>query len=166
MYSAPITRATPTAFILVVDQSGSMSERIVFLGAEMTKARAVSLAASGFVDELIHRARRESGVRDYYHIAVLGYGGAGVRMLLAEDFVKPSHLVTRDVRREKIISERILPSGRSVMAVVERNIWIEPRSEGATPMCAGFEQASRLLERWCARHPGSYGARAYGFRNA
>ncbi|MDR2894287.1 MAG: VWA domain-containing protein [Alistipes sp.] len=160
MYTNPITRLHPTAFILLIDRSGSMGERIVFGGGEMTKARAVSMVAGSFIDELLFRATREGGVRDYYDIAVLGYSGDGVRSLLspAGEFTTPSRLAASAVRRQKISRERLLPSGRTTIAVTEHNVWIEPRAEGATPMCGALEEALSLAERWCRakRNHGSY----------
>jgi hypothetical protein len=160
MYSAPITRLHPTAFILLIDRSGSMAEHIVFDGAEMTKARAVSLVAGAFVDELLHRARREGGVRDYYDIAVLGYSGDGVHSLLSPEgeFTTPSRLAAARVGSEEISRERILPSGRSIMAVTRRNVWFGERAYGATPMCAALGEGLSLAAKWCraARNADSY----------
>ncbi len=160
MYSASITRLHPTAFILLVDQSGSMAERIVFGGVNTTKARAVSLVAASFIDELLYRVRREGGPRDYYDIAALGYSGDGVRSLLspAGEFTTPSRLGASEVRRERISRERLLPSGRSVMAVTEQNVWFEERATGSTPMCAALREGLSLAARWCShkRNRASY----------
>lgn len=153
MYKNPITRLHPTAFIVLIDRSGSMAERIVFAGEEMPKSRAVALAANSFIDELLHRARRENGVYDYYDIAVLGYSGDGVESLLspAGEFVKPSRLAARKVRRERLTRERRLPDGRSVLAVIEQNMWMEAKAAGVTPMKAAFCDALSLLEGWCRK---------------
>ena len=151
MYSAPITRLHPTAFIVLIDQSGSMREKIVFAGAEMSKARAVSLVTNSFIDELIFRARREGGPRDYYDIAVLGYSGDGVSPLLvpAGEFITPSRLAATSVRREKVMRERVLPSGRSVMAVTEHNVWTGEKAVGVTPMCGALREGLSMVEWWC-----------------
>jgi len=159
-HSAPITRAHPTAFVLLVDRSGSMAERIVFEGREMTKADAVSQVASAFIDELLHRARRERGVGDYYDLAAIGYSGAGVLSLLSPrgEFALPSRLAAAEVRRERVVRERVLPSGRSVVAVAEHAVRIDAQAVGATPMCGALADGLRLVERWCAapRNAGSY----------
>lgn len=160
MYSVPITRIQPTAFVVIIDQSGSMRERTLFDGYEMSKARAVALVANRFLEELIHRARREDGIRDYYDIAVVGYSGDGVRSLISPDgeFTSPSKLAAMNVRRESASRERALPSGRSVLAVTEHNVWIEPKADGTTPMCRALERGLALVEEWCAnkRNAGSY----------
>ena len=153
MYSNPITRLHPTAFVVLIDRSGSMKEKILFAGEEMPKSRAVALVANSFIDELLHRARRENGVCDYYDIAVLGYSGDGVESLLspAGDFTSPSRLAASKVRREQITRERMLPSGRSVVAVTAQNMWIEPKAAGITPMCGAMRDALVLLQKWCRR---------------
>lgn len=153
MYRNPITRLHPTAFIVLIDRSGSMSERIVFAGEEMPKSRAVALAANSFIDELLYRARRENGDYDYYDLAVLGYSGDGVESLLSPkgEFVKPSRLAVSDVRREKLTRERRLPDGRGVITVTEHNMWIEPKAAGVTPMRAAMGDALALLKGWCRR---------------
>ncbi len=151
MYSVPITRLHPTAFIVLIDQSGSMKEKIVFAGAGMSKARAVSLVTNSFIDELIFRARREGGPRDYYDIAVLGYSGDGVCPLLAPagEFTTPSRLAAAGIRREKMMRERLLPSGRTVVAVTEHNVWTGEKAVGVTPMCGALRQGLSMVEWWC-----------------
>ena len=57
------------------DGSGSMAEPIRFRGRSATKAEAVAEVADELLFELIERARRDDGVRDYYDIALIGYGG-------------------------------------------------------------------------------------------
>ena len=75
MYTQSITRSHRTAFILAIDQSGSMAEKLLFRGRQTTKAEAVAEVTNRLLFELIERARRRDEVRDYYDIAVLGYSG-------------------------------------------------------------------------------------------
>ena len=77
MYTQSITRSHRTAFILAIDQSGSMAEKLLFRGRQTTKAEAVAEVTNRLLFELIERARRSDEVRDYYDIAVLGYSGDG-----------------------------------------------------------------------------------------
>jgi hypothetical protein len=99
-------------------------------------------------------------VRDYYDIAVLGYSGDGVRSLVSPEgsFTSPSRLAATRVRREKISRERLLPSGRSAVAVTERNLWIAEKAVGKTPMCEVMTRGLSLVEGWCRhrRNAGSY----------
>jgi hypothetical protein len=151
MYTAPITRLHPAAFVVLIDRSGSMSEAITFMGQAMPKSQAVAIVANSFIDELVYRAHRSGEIYDYYDVAVLGYSGDGVESLLAPkgQFTRPSRLVLTDVRREKLSQERLLPNGRAVVAVIEQNMWIEPKATGATPMRAALNESLELLEKWC-----------------
>jgi hypothetical protein len=62
------------------------------------------------------------------------------------------------VRRETVSRERLLPSGRSVMAVTEHNVWIEEKAAGVTPMCGALGEGLSLVEWWCRgrRNAASY----------
>src|SRR4026208_1281762 len=73
MYSAQITRANPTCIILLIDQSGSMSDP--FSGdAARKKSEVVAEVVNHTLHDLVIRCTKTEEVRNYYHIAVLGYG--------------------------------------------------------------------------------------------
>lgn len=99
MYQNCINRTHRTSFVIMIDQSGSMQETVLFGCQRMTKAEGVALAANTFIDEIISRSRRDGGIYDYYDIAVIGYSGDGVQSLLGEgwNFTQPSP-VLRHVR--------------------------------------------------------------------
>lgn len=69
MYKAKITREHRTAFIILCDRSGSMAEETRFGGQVMRKAEAVACIINMLLGELIHRSRRDDGIRDYFDIA-------------------------------------------------------------------------------------------------
>src|SRR5450756_3184251 len=74
-YSAEVSRRSPTAFVVLVDQSGSMGEAFG-LDSRMAKATFVADVVNRWIDNLVIRASKNQKVRDYFHISVLGYGGA------------------------------------------------------------------------------------------
>lgn len=150
-YSKSITRLSPTAFVILIDRSGSMSEKIVYDGIEMSKAEAVAGATNMLIDEMINRCRRLAGVYDYYNIAVLGYSGDGVYNLLSDDgFTTPSRLAARGAAVETVTRERRLADGSSVLITVNRNRWIEPAAFGKTPMYEALHTALSMIDRWSA----------------
>lgn len=151
MYTARITRNAPTAFVVLIDQSGSMAEMTQFNNEHMSKAEAVALTVNMLITELINRCRRGDDYADYFHIAIQGYHDERVESLLPEgaDFVSPSRLVGRELSRIKLHKERVLPNGRSMISVIDQKIWVEPRAEGKTPMCGALLTARDLLRRWC-----------------
>ena len=153
MYTQSITRTHRTAIILAIDGSGSMAEKIRFRNRQMTKAEAVATITNGMLFELIERARRSDGVRDYYDIAVVGYSGEGVHSLLSADetFVPVSALrnAVRNTRRVSI--ERRLPDGQPAFNEVTVSEWIAPAASGQTPMYEALLYVHDLVEAWCRR---------------
>lgn len=153
MYTQSITRSRRTAFFLAIDCSGSMAEPIRFRGRPTTKAEAVASVANGLLFELIERARRSDGVRNYYDIAVLGYSGDDeVSSLLPGDrdtlSVTELAAVRPDVRRETV--ECRLPDGGIALRELPVPVWIEPRAAGQTPMCEALRRIRDLAAAWCA----------------
>lgn len=152
MYTHEITRSNRTAFLIAIDQSCSMQESVIVRSRRMTKAEAVAVITDRLIDELIMRARREEGVRNYYDIAVIGYGDDEVRPLLGDtlDFVPVTVLASREVGNRTLQFERLLPSGERSMAHETITEWIAPHAAGSTPMYEALTTAASLVERWCA----------------
>lgn len=150
MYTQEITRKHRAAIVLLIDRSASMQE-IVSIGKHKTsKAEAVTIIASTILTELIDRCRRIEGLRNYYDVAVIGYGDNTVEMLLSEDDFIPIERLARQEHKSRSTSYEIeLPSGES--RVVEHNLplWFEPKAEGNTPMYEALIRARDLVERWC-----------------
>lgn len=153
MYSARITRLNPTAFIFLIDQSGSMEEKMMFGPSVMTKADAVARVTNMLIRELVNRCRREEGVHDYFDIAAIGYSDGEARMLIGsrDGFEKPSRLATMACPRRSFTRERILPDGTSTVVSEELKYWIEPHAGGSTPMRSALEQALLIAGRWCRK---------------
>src|SRR6266436_10441658 len=74
-YSAEISRDNPTCLLFVIDQSGSMDEKMV---TSKSKADFVADVLNKTIYTLITSCRRSDGVRNYFDIGVIGYGGGGV----------------------------------------------------------------------------------------
>src|SRR5438105_638101 len=93
-YSAEISRANPSCFLFVIDQSASMldvldptniqplDKPLVVDGRTYTqtaqgrtKAQAVADAINRLLQDLVIKCAKSEGVRDYYHVGVIGYGG-------------------------------------------------------------------------------------------
>ena len=132
--------------MFLLDRSGSMdSPYAQGLSCAGYLARTVDRA----LYELAVRCSRPDGVRDYFHIACLGYGNGKVRNALPEGtggngWTPISRIAAAPARLEE------LPGGG------KEPRWIEPEAEGDTPMRAAFEEACRLAARWCDAYPRSY----------
>src|SRR5262245_37135538 len=85
-YSAEISRSNPSCFLFLIDQSGSMQESVDAANSDAggdgparpggrTKAQGVADAVNRLLQNLVIKCAKSEGVRDYYHVGVLGYGG-------------------------------------------------------------------------------------------
>ena len=151
MYTARITREHRTAFIILCDHSGSMTEEVEYGGETVTKADALSHIINMMLEELINRSRREEGIKDYFDIGVIGYAGEGVSMLLPEKkklitASQLSRMPAGTIRRHVM---RMLPDGRQIRAVTEQRQWIEARAMGNTPMYEALCRAETIVREWC-----------------
>src|SRR5262252_5020009 len=72
-YVAEISRADPTLFIFLLDQSESMEDPFGAKNAT-SKAQFVSDAVNRVLHDLVIRSTKTEEVRNYYHISVIGYG--------------------------------------------------------------------------------------------
>jgi hypothetical protein len=158
-YTAEISRNSPTCFVFLVDQSTSMEEQI---GGEVPqkKAEVVADAINRLLTELSVKCAKEEGVRDYFHVAVIGYGAAvgsaysGV--LAGRDLVPLSEVADNparvDERRKKVPDG----AGGLVETTVAFPLWMEPVANGGTPMNRALRYTENLVRGWIERYPGGF----------
>ncbi len=152
MYTQEITRRHRTAFVIMLDRSASMQGHVRFGRMMMTKAEAVAFTANALVSELVDRSRRTDGVRNYYDVAVVGYGNDSVDMLLGQSgWVSVDELALREPRMKSISVETLLPDGTAAMVEHSRVAWVEPHAEGTTPMYEAMLRVRDLLAEWCGK---------------
>ena len=153
MYTQSITRTHRTAIILAIDGSGSMAEKIRFRNRQMTKAEAVATITNGMLFELIERARRSDGVRDYYDIAVIGYSGDDeVYSLLpgGRELISVAELAAGEPPMKTEVVEYRLPDGSISLREIPYPAWVEPEAAGQTPMCEALRRVRDIAAAWCA----------------
>src|SRR5437763_15442902 len=75
LYQAEISRDNPTCFLFVIDQSGSMDEKTE---TGNSKARFVADVLNKTLYTLVTNCSKADGVRNYFEIGVLAYGGTNV----------------------------------------------------------------------------------------
>ena len=155
-YTAQITRNTPTAFIFLIDQSVSMQKYTTLYGEEMPMAEAVARIVNHQLNELVLRCIKGSETRDYYDIAIIGYGENAYSgwkgELEGRDFVKPSEL--KEHPYKKITTKKETRTRKGVKVVeIEEVQWIEAEAtEGWTRVHHAFEKAKGLLDEWMEKH--------------
>ena len=146
-YKVKITRKNPCAVILLVDQSGSMGE--VWQGGG-TKSVGVAESINNLLEQLVMRCIVNDKIYPYFEVAVLGYGGGGksaVRSLLpSTTFDNP--ILATDKIPDLAKWEQSTRNG----LLQERQIWVKPHHNGATPMCEAITAATRVLKPWIEQH--------------
>jgi len=154
-YGAEISRGNPTCFIFLLDQSGSMADPF---GGEQSvrKAEFVADAVNRTLHDLVIRCTKTEEVRNYYHVAVIGYGSKVQPVLggaLAGRVLIPiSDLADAPVRVET--RNKKIPDGAG--GIVEQQtrfpIWMDAAASGKTPMCQAFGLVKSTLDQWLADH--------------
>ncbi|MEO1339456.1 MAG: VWA domain-containing protein, partial [Myxococcota bacterium] len=108
--------------------------------AAPSKARVLADTVNRLLQNLILRCAKEDGVRDYFHVAIIGYGErveALVRSDTAADvdpaMVPVSALADRPLRLEP--RTKTMPDGRggTVERVVQTPVWFDPYAKNGTP---------------------------------
>jgi hypothetical protein len=157
MYSAQITRANPTCIILLIDQSGSMSDP--FSGDSATKkADFVAEVVNHTLHDLVIRCTKTEEVRNYYYISIVGYGrtvgSAFGGPLLTQRNLMPIAQVADYPLQVKSSYKRIADgAGGWVEIPVRFPIWVHPNADGKTPMCEALNVVKQTLDAWLTEHP-------------
>lgn len=157
-YEAQISRNGPTAFLFVVDQSGSMSDK---MSSGKTKAEFVADALNRTLMDLVTRCTKSEGVRDYFDIGVIGYSGNGVSNGLSGALGSQIlHAISAFEQNPSRIEDRKRKvddgAGGIVETTIKFPIWFDPIATGGTPMRDALTRAAEELVAWCDAHPDSY----------
>jgi hypothetical protein len=159
-YGAEISRVNPTAILFLLDQSSSMLEP--FGGQpEKRKADGVSDALNRLLQNLILKCAEADGIRDFFHVGMIGYGGGRVQSAfggaLAGSTLVPLSQVANnplriEVRRRKVDDG----AGGLIDQQFKFPVWFEAHPVGRTPMCAALAMAKEYLEPFLGAHPDCY----------
>jgi hypothetical protein len=157
MYSAEISRRNPTALVFLLDQSGSMAEDFAGTGGQ-TKSAFLATVINRQLQELVLRCTKDDGIRDYFHVAVLGYGSdvypalsGGKVALIPVSEVGASPL--RIEQRTQMVPDGV---GGLVEQTVRFPVWVDPVANGATSMSEALRTAQDLLAEWIEQHPDAF----------
>lgn len=156
-YDAEISRANPTAFLFVVDQSGSMADR---WGGGDSKAQFTSEALNRLIYELVTKCAKDEGVRDYFDVGVMGYHGGSARDALGfigGALLRPISVVSDTPLRVEDRQKQV-PDGAGglVPQSVRFPVWFDPVADGGTPMRAALTMAAEAMAAWCDEHPTAF----------
>lgn len=154
-YSAEISRYNPTAFLFLVDQSGSMDYP---MSNGVSKAQMLSDVVNKTIANLIVRCTKSEGTRDYFDVGIIAYGGEVVVNPLKGElsksiFNKISKIEENYLRIEERVEKIDDGMGGYIEQIIPFPVWLEPEAKGRTPMCQAAELAAKELVAWCQKHP-------------
>jgi hypothetical protein len=159
VYTAEISRTNPTCFIFLVDQSSSMLEPF---GAQPDKSKAdgVADAINRLLQNLVLKCAKADGIRDFFHVGLIGYGGRVVSAfggsLAGQPLVPISALAKNPLRVEQRIRRVDDGAGGLSEQKFKFPIWFEAKPTGKTPMCAALAMAQKYLQAFLSVHRACY----------
>jgi hypothetical protein len=155
-YAAEISRSNPSCFLFLVDQSGSMEDG---WAGEAGKQKADGLATiiNRLLQNLVLKCAKSEGVRDYYHVGVIGYGGtvgpAFGGALAGKELAPISAIANLPARIEERTRKTDDGAGGLIEQTVKFPVWFDPVAKGGTPMGQALALARQVLTGWLAQHP-------------
>lgn len=159
-YSAEIRRDQRTAFVFLVDQSGSMDGT---MANGQSKAQALADAVNKTLAELVAACTKSEGIQHYFDVALIGYGGSGGHQseslwegeLAGKNWQSITDIANNAIgQKEEEITKTI--RGKSVTQKETRPFWLKPKANSLTPMGAALEHATALLAEWTQQNPNSF----------
>jgi hypothetical protein len=137
-----------------------MSDPFGVVESDRKKADGVADAINRLLQNLVIKCAKEDGVRDYYHVGVLGYGAnvgpAFSGPLAGKELVAVSEIGNMPARLEERTKKVDDGAGGLVDQTIRFPVWFDPVANGGTPMCRALDQAHGILQGWLAQHPGCF----------
>ena len=157
--TAEISRANPALFLLLIDQSASMADPIG--SGEGEKQAVLADVVNKLLQNLCIKCNKQAGILDYFHVGVLGYGGDAVTpalggALAGREVVTVSEIAYGNSRYEDRTKFTVDEDGEKVETLVTIPIWLDPKSDGGTPMAKALDAAHRIVTQWVVDHPHSF----------
>ncbi len=159
-YSAEISRGNPSCFVFLIDQSGSMSDPFGAGDGNQKKADGVSDGINRMLQNLVIKCAKEEGIRDYFHVGVIGYGAqvgpAFSGTLAGRQMVPISEVGNSPARVDQRTKKVPDGAGGLVDQMIRFPIWFEPVANAGTPMGQALGQAKSMVDAWLLQHPGCF----------
>lgn len=156
-YEAEVSRNNPSAFLFLVDMSGSMTDPY---GHGKRKADGVADAINKLLTNLSIKCTKSEGVRDYYDVGVISYGKivepALVGELSGQSLASISAVANNPARIEERTKKEEDGAGGIAEIKVKFPVWFDAKAAGSTPMCEALKLAYTTLEPWVAQHQYSF----------
>ncbi len=155
-YLQTLSRQYPGLFVIMLDQSVSMTEEVKDSG--QSKASLVTLYVNSIISKMIEYAQIDEFTakrKNYAYVSILGYNDRVFPLLPTGN--TPVSLPDLDemVRANVYVERKIVDdSGRVVRHLREKvKVWIEPKADGNTDMTYAFEEAETIIRNWLNSEP-------------
>jgi len=131
-----------------------------FAGGGASKAIEAARVVNRFLAELTIQCAKAEGIRDYYQVAVLGYGRGVASAFGGELSTGNLHLISQigdnPIRLDEVRKKVSDGAGGLVEEVTDIPVWVEAKADGMTPMCQALATTRDILGRWVTEHPDSF----------
>jgi len=158
-YTAELSRTNPTCFLFLIDQSSSMAEPF---GAqpEKPKSQGVADGVNRLLQNLALKCAKGDGMRDYFHVGVIGYGGriawAFGGELAGQKLVPISAIANHPLRIEDRVRKVTDGAGGLVEKKIKFPVWFEAAAGGRTPMCQALGEATQAVAEFIGVFPNAF----------
>jgi hypothetical protein len=158
-YSAELRRSNPTCLLFLIDQSSSMAEPF---GPQPDKPKAQGVAdgINRLLQNLVLKCAKSDGIRDYFHVGVIGYGGRVAWVLggplAGQKLVPISAIANHPLRVETRTRTVEDGAGGLVEKQFKFPVWFEATAAGRTPMCQALTEAVAALTEFIGNYPDSF----------
>jgi hypothetical protein len=163
-YAAEISRENKACFLFLLDQSFSMVEPLA--NSPTSKAQQLALVVNNWLKNMVLKAQSGTTVKDWMDIGVLGYRtdqqanpiiAPAFQGPLATNWLSPLPEIAAHARIQDAVLEVPDPeTGQMIQTPTKVSVWLEPVSEGSTPMCNTLHLAHGILAEWVQAHPRSF----------
>lgn len=143
-YRNPIGVSNPGLILILLDQSGSMSDN--------NKAQEASNAVNRLIYEIMVASRSGEQIKDRCYVGVIGYGTSVYPITGG----RISEVAANPIRVETV--EKMVPDivGELVSVNMDMPVWVEPKAENGKPMSEAFEKIYFLIEKWINQNPNNF----------
>src|SRR3954453_4259221 len=158
-FSAEISRTNPTCLVFLVDQSASMDGP--FGGQPgKKKSEGVADAINRLLQNLVLKCAKSTGVRDYFHVGVMGYGAEVKPVLTGTSAARPLLPISVVANAPLRVEQRTRKVDDGAGGLIERPfrfpVWFEPVANGKTPMNEAVELATRGVGKFLGVPPNCF----------
>ena len=112
------------------------------------------------MQNLVLKCAKSEGIRDYFYVGVLGYGGRVTSALggalAGQPMVPVSALANSPLRVEQRTRRVDDGAGGLLEQKFKFPVWFEAKPSGRTPMCQALTTAKQSLEVFLGRFPACY----------